>query len=104
MLPSNTTPTKRASTTSENFRQRVSAASKHFRLGREHRKLKRQFIAHVTDVAKAVKALDNVMRGPASFERGRTIAQILNALELRNDLARNRLGVLKRPRKKKAQT
>lgn len=67
----------------------------------ENREL-REARKHLRDltsmVARAIAAIDAEMKRPASNERGARIAQITNALELENDIAK-RFGLSNRTAK-----
>jgi hypothetical protein len=46
-------------------------------------------------VGRAVKALDQIMEGPASNDRGRAVAKLNNTLELQTDIVRlESLGIV----------
>jgi hypothetical protein len=42
----------------------------------------------VKDVTAHIKNMDEVMKGPSTFERGKTIAKLINELDIAKDIAR----------------
>lgn len=54
---------------------------------RQIRDLKKHLRDLTSAVKKATTALDNVMKGPSTSERGQSIAKITNFLEMNNELA-----------------
>lgn len=52
----------------------------------------KKYRKHLVDLTAAVKyalsALDNIMKGPSTSDRGKRVAAVCNALEMTNDRAR----------------
>ena len=55
---------------------------------REHVEHRKEFVKLSNAVLEALKQIDALMQHPATVERGRSVAKVLNGLEMANDIAR----------------